>query len=598
MNNKLNVLVNNLEEDYNSNGLKEYVRNILTKLSNNTVIVTDYDSKIISFRWVDANFYRFTMCIMNIVDNDVKSQIDNIENAYSYDIGHIGDTTIELRHIFSNNNLIDIVSIIEYTIKNKEIISNLEGQKADKLFEYLDCLIYNLKVLALFYFDENFEIDINIPLDEVIKIKDINDDLYDLDAELIKIQQFDEDDLISEEADDLKFKEEKELEKAKNKREFFKKIGSYALKIKTTINNGKNLINNFLDKFNIARNLFYKKYIGKIDSLYEHYSDEALILENKLHGDPTTILFNTVPEYISNLIKNTFQIYDNYNKHINKLFNTYSLSEMIKEINSYLTYEDVKLSDKSSVKQINKALQLDLRYKIAKILLEGNEVYGFTEESVVLKKYPNLNHLIVSLFIPLPHEKPIEQRVSDIFESAESFKILSIKFKDIILKISNSVNSKISSLKIDDDIKRNSLNIDKYKSNFKLNKSLIDNDKNDLKQRINVLSSHIHLLESFIPFFIYISNISTVIYNISTRIDYTARDAIKSMLNIERGKTDKSGKYKTGTVKSEKNEYKTSTNKNPEKASDTKNKLKNIKKEVTKNTKVDEGNKVTTYKFK
>lgn len=598
MNNKLNVLVNNLEEDYNSNGLKEYVRNILTKLSNNTVIVTDYDSKIISFRWVDANFYRFTMCIMNIVDNDVKSQIDNIENAYSYDISHIGDTTIELRHIFSNNNLIDIVSIIEYTIKNKEIISNLEGQKADKLFEYLDCLIYNLKVLALFYFDENFEIDINIPLDEVIKIKDINDDLYDLDAELIKIQQFDEDDLISEEADDLKFKEEKELEKAKNKREFFKKIGSYALKIKTTINNGKNLINNFLDKFNIARNLFYKKYIGKIDSLYEHYSDEALILENKLHGDPTTILFNTVPEYISNLIKNTFQIYDNYNKHINKLFNTYSLSEMIKEINSYLTYEDVKLSDKSSVKQINKALQLDLRYKIAKILLEGNEVYGFTEESVVLKKYPNLNHLIVSLFIPLPHEKPIEQRVSDIFESAESFKILSIKFKDIILKISNSVNSKISSLKIDDDIKRNSLNIDKYKSNFKLNKSLIDNDKNDLKQRINVLSSHIHLLESFIPFFIYISNISTVIYNISTRIDYTARDAIKSMLNIERGKTDKSGKYKTGTVKSEKNEYKTSTNKNPEKASDTKNKLKNIKKEVTKNTKVDEGNKVTTYKFK
>lgn len=596
--NKLSILIDNLEKDYNENGLKEYIIKILTKLSNNTVIITDYDNKIIKFRYVDANYIRFVMIIDDNINNTNNGNIE-----YSYNIDFIGDTTIELRHIFSTNNLIDIISIIEYAIKNKEILSNIgDNDKSNKIYEYLDCLIHNLKILALFYFNEDDEITIDIPIEDVIKKEDINNDFYDLDGELNKIQNYNiidyDEEVISEEAD-LKVQEEKDKEKAKNKRELFKKIGSYVLKIKSIINNGKLKINNFFDKLNLPRTLFYKKYIGKIDSLYEHYSSEATILENELSGDPVTILFNTVPEYTSNLIKNIFEIYDNYNKHINSLFNTHSLPEMIKKINSYLTYEDVKLEDNANAKTINKALQLDLRYKTAEILLKDNNVYGFTVESIVLKKYPNLNHLIVSLFMPKPHEKPIEQSVSNIFDNAESFKILSSKFKDIILKVSNNINNKISSLKIDDDIKKFSLNIDNYKKDFTLNKieTEFNKEKNDLKQRMNVLSSHIHLLESFIPFFIYISNTSTVIYDIALRIDHTAQDAIKSMLNIERSKTDTSGNYKTGSTKVIKDEFETSTNKNPEKASDSKNNLKNVKKQVTKDTKIDNGNTTTKFNF-
>ena len=82
-------------------------------------------------------------------------------------------------------------------------------------------------------------------------------------------------------------------------------------------------------------------------------------------------------------------------------------------------------------------------------------------------------------------------------------------------------------------------------------------------------------------------------YEIAIRIDKTAQDAIKSMLNTEKSRSDKG--YKTGTSGVSKDEYKTSTNPTPEK---TKTAKQFIKSEVEKQSITDSGNLVSKVQIK
>jgi hypothetical protein len=606
--------LNNIESLYNS-GISDYINFYLKKLSNNSKIITNYDRSTINFCYVDANFLTYEMFILkNIFDSEFETnQNVNITNMYSWDFNDL--KIIRLRDIFGYNNLTDIDKIIKYTIrlsKNNKLI-NLFDKKYDKfesLFYYLKNLFHNLEILMLYFYDDNKILNLDIPFDSLINNNN-NDKLhkYDLDFELDKLDINNYFDKTYELKDNLSIEatEESEIKKAKDFREKLKNIGKLTIRITTAVNNGKNKINHFLDKLNVIRNLFYKKNIGKIDHLYKNYASSSTILENELHGDPVKILMNKVPSYMNYIIDNITKIYNNYNKHIDKLMDSKSLKDMIEQVNKYLTYDEVKLETTATSKDINKALKLDLRYKFAKILLKDNDVYGFTVESIVNKKYPLLNHLIVSLFIPRPHEKPTEQSVSDIFEDADSFKIMSRKFKDIILQISTLINKKISTIDVEKNFKNVYSNINQYKQMHSSDKSrftdtknsdTIDKDsdkefKKDLKQRISVLKNHEHLLQSFIPIFIYIANTSSVIYEIAIRIDKTAQDAIKSMLNTEKSRSDKG--YKTGTSGVSKNEYKTSTNPTPEK---TKTAKQSIKSEVEKQSITDSGNLVSKVQIK
>jgi len=224
-------------------------------------------------------------------------------------------------------------------------------------------------------------------------------------------------------------------------------------------------------------------------------------------------------------------------------------------------------------------------------------IYGYTVDSIVLNKYPPLNHLLVSLFINKPHEYPIEQKVSDVFESGESFKILDNKFKDFLSRTSILANQKISSIHIEKDLQKTSYRIKNYKKDMNMDKTMVQNKSNnegvddskvkdkDLKQRISVLKNHEHLLQSFIPIFLYISDAGSVVYDIAMRIDKTAQQAIIVMIDIEKENTDRSTTYKTGTGAGGK----------AIKEKSNKQKLAAISKKVALDTRDDAGTKVTYF---
>lgn len=592
----LQSIIYDLDVSYNKDGLKEYIRDVLTKLSNSDIPISEYDNKIVKLRFSRCDFDIFKESFTNALSG---GEFDKYLYSYKFDMYGSGYL---LRNIFGNINLCDIINIVELILSiDDSCFDSISESSSDNIYCYIDCLLHNLKVLSVFTGISSDSVDIDVE-DILSKVEFAED--YDLDAALLEIEEnisYDEKDEESlEEEEKTLNKDEKELKDAANHRDNIKNIGSKIVKISSMINKGSMNVKSFLDKLNIIRTNFYKKYIGKIDHLYKNYGSDATILENKLNGDPVKILFEKSGKYLSDLIDGIILVYKNYNKHIEKLFNCSNMSEMILEINSYLTYDEVKLKEDATAKDINRSLKLDLRYKFAKLLLKDNDIYGHTVESIVLKKYPNINHVMVSLFIPLPHEKPVEQSVNEVFESADSFKILSGKMKDIVLQSSKLINTKVSSVNIGSDFKRITTKIKDFKSIDKVNK--VESDKiktetdkspsRDLNQRINVLRNHEHIIESFVPIFIYIANAGNVMYDLCIRIDKTAQDAIKSLANVERSRSD-GGRYKTGTSAAQKDEFRTSTNRNPEKVQTKKSAKKEFKKKLSEASTTDSGSSVT-----
>jgi len=573
----LRKLISEVRNLYKSD-FKDYIYKYLTKLSNDNTIISPIDRKIINFRYSYANYEVFK----NNIDSGA---FDKDQIMYKYDTYAEGRT--ELRNIFGYSNLTDIMKIIEFIINNEEKICNFDTVSMNSLYNYIDCLIHNVKILAMYFFNEK-EDSFDINYGDIIKNEIINDKRgFNIDNFESSLESYS----ISEEVD-----ETKALDDAKRFRNILKFIGNMVLKIKTILNESSLKIKSFIDKLNVKRTIFYNKNIGRIDHLYKNYGNAAQILENETIDDPVMILNEKVPKYMSRVVNGIIKVYNTYNSHIENLFGSSSFDDMIKKVNSYLTYKEVKLSTDATAKDVNKSLKLDLRYKIASIILKDIDVYGYTVESIITKKYPPFHHLIVSLFLSRPHEKPTEQSVDTIFKSADSFKIMSKKFKDIILGVSMGINKTLSSVNIEQDYKKISSRVTEYKRsignkhvnvlNKNIDKSETQNETNtkDLKKRIVVLQNHEHLLQSFIPLFIYIANAGTVVYDIAVRVDRTAQTAIQSMIAIEKSRSD-SNQYKTGVDTGNKE------NKNSKRS-----KITNVRENVTKTSKIDNGNLVTQFK--
>lgn len=593
--------IEKLEKEYTS-GLKDFIYRCLTRISNKPIILNNNDLKMIK---------RLNYCVIDFdkisaeIEKMILGETNALRSMYLKDALKYSDKKSIPRFIFrssafSADRLTNIPKIIDFVIDKKESLKNINDQDSEILIEYLNSLLQNIYVASLFA-DSNEDV-INDRIIDVESLLEYNKSFedFDLDKELESIESIYNDDLFNEslEAVDAETKDEKhekkEMEGAKDFREKLKSIGKSVLRVKDLINRGKLNVHNFIDKMNVSRNIFYKRHLGHIDHLYKNYGSEATIVENKTNGDPVKILFGRSNNYLSNLIDGLLKIYSDYNKHIDKLFRLHSFKDFIVQTNSYISYNAVKLDDNSKPNDIKIALRKDLRYKVAKLLLKDNDIYGHTIESIVEKKYPNIHHVMVSLFLPNPHEKPIEQSVNEIFNSADSFKIMDSKMKDLVKQTSMIVSKKILSVNVEQDFKKiyqDTINLKRFR---KLEaKSLHNKTTNakdtlkDLKDRLKVLKDHQGVLESFIPLFIYVSNAGNVLYDISVRIDKTCQEAVKSMLNVEKGKT-KSG-YNDSTVHSKKT-YKTSTDKEEEEK-------KEKNKSVTKIEDKDEGNRIMKIKI-
>lgn len=355
---------------------------------------------------------------------------------------------------------------------------------------------------------------------------------------------------------------------------------------------------------NSRKNLgFYKRYLDRIESgLYSRYGSEASVFENHMIDDPVHILKGPAQEYIRDIVAEVNDLFTEVTEMAKTLENCITAERAISVINEYTKgyiKQNIKGknidNDKLSYKE--KILN-STKFKIANILLRhgDREVYGYTVKNMVLKRYPPPNHLIVTLFVKNPEENPVKQSVTDIFSSAESFRILADSDKTDVFNVVNMTQSVVKKTvdgKIMNDIKLFKSNAIK---NFKESKN--PNKADDAKiidsiwEGINISFKELLHKKSY-----FIACIN-VYYDMILRIDRLAILSMKSILDVEN--VYKDNKYKSGiSTKRDTNLYdddgnviQTGADRNISKIEENRRRLKSNKNNSNLNTNIKEINDV------
>lgn len=288
---------------------------------------------------------------------------------------------------------------------------------------------------------------------------------------------------------------------------------------------------------------FYKKYLDRVKSgLYERYAGEAMVEENVMVDDPVDILKGPAQQYIKYIVDGVNNIYETVLEMSKKLESATTADKAIAIVKDYASdyiHQDIKGKETKENLSWHNRLLYSTKYKIAKVLLQNGErkVYGYTTKNMVLKGYPKPNHLIVTLFVTNPEEKPQEQSVTDIFKSADSFDILATSDKTDIFKVASmtsSVLSKTVDNKVMNDIKLFKDNALKAFKNAKMEDKkdqgkIIDSIWDGIKESCKELLSRKK----------YIIECINVYYEMILRIDNLAVKSINRMLDVEAEHTDK-----------------------------------------------------------
>ncbi len=540
-------LIAKLEEKYGT-GYREYIERVLTALSNNKKTISDCDIQTMCTQMVE----------LDIRETSFMNAIRNVDHAGSFDdmIVHITESTTT-KQLF-RGTLTYIPTIIEHLIANKD---NYKTTGNVSFNNYLVHFMSNLDLLSLYYGEVLIVDDIDhmtvgghyTPGKGFHSIIEQTDGMYiDLDEE---------DTLIEAAYDDV-FTNDEVSEEVVNKniikatRDALKSVLNRVIKIATKISDIKRNTKGFLDKINPKRILFYRKNLGKIEHLFNEYGSESEVVENDMHGDPVEILFSKCEPYLLRVMNGVIKIKKDYDQLMAQLFKVSVYSEMVDLVGRFCEYPDTKLVPDSKPAHIRKAIRTEIRFRVATLILDKNKVYGYTVESIVRKKYPPVNHLMVSLFINNPHEKPITRTVTDIFKSPKSFNIMSDKMKNIVMSISKNIDSKLRGKDITMSYKKYSGNMSRrmseVKEELKVSGNSVNSGKNkenrkDAKRINAVLMDVVSIYESFVPIYMYVADASNVMYFIALRVDKSCQDSIHAMLKVEAKKTDKLGKYKTGT---------------------------------------------------
>lgn len=290
--------------------------------------------------------------------------------------------------------------------------------------------------------------------------------------------------------------------------------------------------------------VFYRKYLDRVKSgLYERYASQALITENDMVDDPVSILTGSAQNYIRSIVSD-----------INKLYQT--VTQLSKSLESKVTAEQAisvvsgfckeYISENINGSNVNQdklswkdRILNSTKYKIAKILMSHREtgIYGYTSKNMVLKGFPKPNHLIVTLFVVNPEEKPHEQSVTDIFKSANSFDILANSNKQDVFNISNMITAimeKTVNDKVLNDIKQQ-----KQMAIAKFKETPIDNKKDEAKIIDSIWEGINASCKELLDKKVYLIDCINMYFDMILRIDNLAVNSIKQMLDVENANRDK-----------------------------------------------------------
>lgn len=316
-----------------------------------------------------------------------------------------------------------------------------------------------------------------------------------------------------------------------------------------------NLINqNFQLWARKRKNLgFYKKYLDRVESgLYDKYASSSEVLENKMLGDPVDILKNEAKVYIHDIVEGINKVYSdllNASKQLEDVVEADKCKAIIdKYINKDIIDQNIK-GEKSEDNSYKTKILNATKLKIAKVLMKNGErkVYGYTVKNMVLKGYPTPNHLIVTLFVDNPELKPEKQPVDQIFQSAESFRILADSDKQDVFNISNMTKAALDKT-VDNKVMNT---IEMYKSNAlsKFKNAALDNKK-DQGKTIDQIWDGVKLAsKELLSRKSYIIDCINIYYSMILRIDRLAVNSIKAMLANEAMNLDSKYKKSLGVSK-------------------------------------------------
>lgn len=289
---------------------------------------------------------------------------------------------------------------------------------------------------------------------------------------------------------------------------------------------------------------FYKKYLDRVQSgLYDRYADKAYVVENTMIDDPVNILKGPAQQYLHDIVEDINKLYTEVLKMSKDLENKTTSEQCIMVIKKYCDDyigQNIK-GEKVDQESLSWKIKLlhSTKYKIAKILLRNGErkVYGYTTKNMVLKGYPKPNHLIVTMFVANPEERPTKQTVSEIFRSSDSFAILADSDKQDIFNVGNMTEAALTKTvdgKVMNEIKISKENaIKSFKATNVPNKKdegkIIDEIWDGIKESCKELLSRKN----------YIMDCINIYFDMILRIDKLGVQAIKNMLALENADRDK-----------------------------------------------------------
>ncbi len=295
---------------------------------------------------------------------------------------------------------------------------------------------------------------------------------------------------------------------------------------------------------------FYMKYMGRIEGLYERYADEAPIMENGMKGDPVQILKEEGHAYITD-VSNGFVDMQHELIDVAKKFESSSNPKDM--FNMLKKYGGMYMNDTVKSSSIVGNFITSMCFKIGELILKNNKIYGYTAESIAENnKLPPSNHAIVSLFVDRPDEKPFDQRVSDIFKSPDSFKLIAKNEKEPIFEVTVICSDLLTkgiqedSYKMLKQLRKNST--EKFK--MKIN-DLVANSQKPKKEKRELTKQFKHCWRAIIAGYDYlvsmkgyISDLIQSYFVMMTRIDNLCKECLVSLLHTETMHRDE--RYDTG----------------------------------------------------
>lgn len=277
---------------------------------------------------------------------------------------------------------------------------------------------------------------------------------------------------------------------------------------------------------------FYRKFLGKMESgAWDRYAGDAEVYENEMVRDPCKTLANESPQFINFLCRRIVSIY-------NELLDIAKAAQSgakVKELESRIekfSKNRINLNaflEESKDKSAAFKLERSVSTKIAEALLwDGKrKIYGYTAETMVMKKLPPANHTIVTLFVQNPEERPRMQRVTDVFEGPESFRLMANEHKTNAFEIFKEINSKTEA-----SVDRGKLKLVLNIKNELKAKAAKSNNEND-KKRVELCEAIYSSLKRLMKMKRYCVECVGIHYEMIIRIDKLCRKAMTAILQVE-----------------------------------------------------------------